>query len=363
MVNLVGIFTRSIKRAYDVPGVPMAISTPYSSQDFAQTLTADLLPAELRDGSTAIRMTREIALSIPALNRAHGVHVTQFAENPFYMMRGNQRAADAEQPRWTYTTDSGVPLWNRWSEFGSDMFFEGWGCLSFTADMQDCMHVPWGHWGVRADRSVWVDTDIIPAAYAARPVPIQVGGGWTGVLNSGIRAIDQARKIEDAYQKRLENPIPLTVLNIPFEQWQRMTPEERKVVRDQWTEGRRKGEVATKPTEWGVEMPGQIAVDLYETGRNGSRLDIANATSTPADLLEGAKQGGSGGTNMRYQGVGETGATRSDLWDFGLAKRFTLAVEARLSLDDIVPSGYSIRADRSAVTATPTPATNPTSQD
>lgn len=354
-----GIFGRSIKRAY---AVPASIASPYSAQDTLVRLAAeDILPAEVRSSAT-LMMTRDVALSIPAMNRAHGVHVTQFAESSWYVMDGDTRAA--QQPRWTHTTDSGVTPWVRWSGLGEDFFFNGFGCLGFTEDMQDCMHVPWGDWGVNPDdRTIWINPQTIPEAYRARPIVIPVGGGWRGILTTGSRAIDQARKIEDAYQKRLENPIPLTILNIPLEHYQRMTPIERKAIRNEWTEGRRNGEIGMKPSEYGVEMPGQISTDLYETGRNGSRLDIANATHTPADMLEGAKQGGSGGTTMRYQGVGEGGATRSDLWDFGLAKRFTLAVESRLSLDDVVPAGLSVRADRGNVTSTPTPPTTQTSED
>ncbi len=85
-------------------------------------------------------------------------------------------------------------------------------------------------------------------------------------------------------------------------------------------------------------MPGQIAVDLYESGRNAVRLDIANHTGTPASLLEGTRQAGGGGTDIRYTGVAN-GAMRGELWEYGSAKGFTLAFEARMSLDDIVPSG------------------------
>lgn len=359
----VGIFGPLIKRAYDRPGLPASIVSPYSSQDsLVKVLADDLFPADVRDrAAAAVAITRDTAMMIPAVARAHGVHVTQFAENPFYVMDGDNRAA--VQPRWTSTTSSGIPPFIRWSGVGDDLFWEGWALLAFTEDGEDCIHVPWGMWGIRADRTVWVDPAVVPVEYRARLIPLTVGPTWRGILHTGTRAIDQARKIEDAYQKRLENPIPLTIMNIPLDIYQGMDATERKRMRDEWTEGRRRGEVGMKPTEFGIEMPGQISTDLYETGRNGSRLDIANATATPADLLEGAKQGGSGGTTMRYQGVGEGGVTRSDLWDFGLAKRFTLAVEARLSMDDVVAPGLSVRADRAAVVSAPTPATNPTSED
>lgn len=356
-----GIFGRNIKRAYDTPGVPTSIASPYSSQDSLVTLPAELIPAELRTG--AVVMTPEVALTVPAVDRAHGVHVGQFAENPFFMMDGDVRAA--VQPRWTYTSDSGVAPYQRWSGLGSDFFFQGWGCLSFTADAQDCIHVPWGKWGQRNDGTVWVDPTAVPDGYAARPIAIPVGGTWRGLLNTARRTIDQAMKIENAYQQRLDNPVPLTFLGIPRDVYESWSDDEIKAYRDAFVDGRKgiNGATAVKIAEFPIDMPGQVAVDLYETGRNGSRLDVANATATPADLLEGAKQGGSGGTTMRYQGVGEGGTARSDLWDFGLAKRFTLAVEARLSLDDVVPAGFSIRADRTAAVASPAPATNPTSED
>lgn len=109
-------------------------------------------------------------------------------------------------------------------------------------------------------------------------------------------------------------------------------------------------------------MPGQVSVDLYESGRNAVRLDIANHTSTPASLLEGVHQGGGGTANIKYTGVSD-GGERSELWDYGLAKRMMLAFEARMSLDDICEPGLSIRGDRSTFIAAPTPGTNPTSED
>src|SRR5690606_3039385 len=143
------------------------------------------------------------------------------------------------------------------------------------------------------------------------------------------------------------------------------TPVERKEYRDQYVAGRKAsgGAVALKVSEFPIDFPGDVETNLFESGRNAVRLDIANHTSSPASLIEGVRQGGSGGgTEMRYQGVGEGGMQRSDLWDFGLAKRFVNAVEARLSLDDVCPKGMSIRGDRSHALAVPAPASNPASE-
>ena len=49
--------------------------------------------------------------------------------------------------------------------------------------------------------------------------------------------------------------------------------------------------------------------------------------------------------------------------DYGPAKRMLLAFEARMSLDDIVASGKSIRGDLENMFATPDPTSTPTSED
>ena len=56
-------------------------------------------------------------------------------------------------------------------------------------------------------------------------------------------------------------------------------------------------------------------------------------------------------------------ASATVLWEYGSAKGFTLAFEARMSLDDIVPSGQSIRGDLTSIQAIPAPDTNPTRED
>lgn len=364
-----GIFGRQIKAAYEprltAPPVvqPLGIASPWTPQDTLVRFALDDALGGLLSESVA--MTRDIALRIPGVKRAHGLHVGMFAELPFYEMNGNERVTD--QPAWLTNSASGVSPYHRMYGLGSDLFFNGWGCLGFTADMTDCLHVPFGLWSVRDDGTIAVDERQIPEKYRARPVAIPVGYGENGLLNDGLDTLREARQIEAAYVDRLNNPVPLTVLGIPLDTWQGWTEEERKSYRDQYVTGRKanNGAVALKVSEFPIEFPDAATngVDLFESGRNAVRLDIANHTSTPAGILEGVRQGGSGGgTEIRYSGV-QNGAGRHELWDYGLAKRFTLAFEARMSLDDIVPSGRSIRADLTTVVTIPSPVSNPTSED
>src|SRR5699024_7775679 len=144
----------------------------------------------------------------------------------------------------------------------------------------------------------------------------------------GADTLRQARQIEAAYTDRLDNPVPLTVLSLAAERWDQWTAEERAAFRKSWIDGRRSsnGSTAMKPDWVTVDMPGQVQVDLYETGRNGVRIDLANHVGLPVSMIEGVRQGGGGGgTEMRYSGV-ENGTQRNEVWDYGSPRRMLAAV-------------------------------------
>ncbi|PQZ60679.1 hypothetical protein CQ040_02805 [Microbacterium sp. MYb54] len=348
--------------------MPIAVASPWQPTDSMTQVTVDqLIASEMREGNL-LPVTRDVALRVPGIKRAHGVHCAMFAEISFRQTDAAGQPVD-QQPEWLTNSQTGVSPYHRKFGIASDLFMNGWAALAFNADMTDSLHVPFGAWWIERGEDgighVRVDEGIVPAAFRDRVVAIPLGYGENGLLVDGIDTVREARLIEQAYMDRLENPIPLTILGIPRDVWESWTPEERKEYRDQYAAARKagNGSVALKVAEFPVDFPGETAADLYESGRNAVRLDIANHTGSPASLIEGVRQGGSGGgTEMRYQGVGEGGASRSDLWEFGLAKRFMNAFEARLSLDDVSPAGLSIRGDRSHALAIPTPTSNPASE-
>ncbi len=364
-----GLFSKRIAQAYGPTAtMPLAVASPWAPTDDLTQFTVDRLFADAVKGNVA--MTRDVALRIPGVKRAHGIHVKQFAGIKFRQM--DDTTPTDSQPYWLVNSRSGVSPYHRMYGLGSDMFFNGWGCLGFDSDPSidpeaDCMHVPYGAWGIDpATGQPWINTDIVPDKYAAWPVVMNVGYGENGLLVDGIDTLRSARKIEAAYDDRLDNPVPLTVLEIPYDVWVVLTKAERKKYRENYIEGRRAvdGAVVLKPDTFGLTFPdGALGgIDLFESGRNAIRLDVANHTGTPASLLEGVSQGGSGGSLMKYTGVAN-GIGRNELWEFGQAKGFALAFEARMSLDDVSPSGLSIRGDLSSILSLPEPLTNPTSED
>ncbi|WP_262002222.1 hypothetical protein [Microbacterium sp. Mcb102] len=366
-----GIFGRNIKKDYAERAAlelmrpsgraPVGIVSPWAPAGDLQRLVVDDTLKDLLGESAGV-ITREAALKVPGVARAHGIACTTFASIPKFEMEGDVQAKS--QAPWLTTSASGVAPYHRDFGAASDWFFEGWACYGFTADMDDCLHIPFGMWFVDEKGFVQVTSDLVPAKYTANPIAIPIGYGEDGLLVNGATTIRQSQKIEDAYQNRLDNPIALTVLTLEATDYFGYSKEQRAAIRDEWNEGRRKNSTGLVPSTVKVEFPGaSMPTDLYETGRNANRLDIANHTSMPASILEGVRQGGSGGgTEMRYQGVGN-GGERSDLWEYGLARRMLLAFEARMSLDDVVAPGHSIRGDQSNMHATPNPDSNPTSED
>lgn len=342
--------------------MPIAVASPWQPSDLLTQITIDnLIATEMREGNL-IPVTRDIALRVPAIKRAHSIHCTLFSQVTF-RQTDQTGTPTAEQPQWLGNSQSGVSPYHRKYGIGSDLFFNGWAAVGFTEDKTDALHIPFGAWSVRSDGTIDVDEAIVPSHYTAHVVAIPLGYGENGLLVDGVDTVREARLIESAYMDRLENPIPLTVLGIPKDVWESWSVDERKQYREQYVNARKAsgGSVATKVAEWPIDFPGDVPVDLYESGRNAVRLDIANHTGTDAGLLEGMKQGGSGTSEIQYSGV-SNGATRNEMWDYSRGKQMVLAFEARMSLDDVSPEGLAIRGDLSNFLSVPTPTAHPASE-
>ena len=97
------------------------------------------------------------------------------------------------------------------------------------------------------------------------------------------------------------------------------------------------------------------ANDLVIAGRNAAALDVARHVSMPAAMLDATSEGAS----LEYQ----TTVARNQEWiDYGLTL-YLQAVEARLSMDDVVAAGTHVAADLASITALETPAAGPTLED
>ena len=341
------------------PAPLLAPVTPFAPQDSLQQLVVGELWPEA--AGVAAPLTRESALRIPAVKRAHDITCGVLARMPWALYNGRERVTP--QPRWLVTSDTGIaPRGLRWGVV-SDLFMSGWALLGFHIEDDepfDALHIPYGMWNVdQQSREIVVDASI-DAKYKRRLVLINLGYGSSGMLVDGRGTLTDARIIEAAYRDRIENPIAQTVLTLAGDRWDYWTKEEREDFRKQWIKGRQasNGATALKPDWVTVDYTGQLATDLFESARNANRLDVANHAGIPAALLEGSKHGGSDG-QMSYSNETDR---RNELWDYGLAK-YADAIESRLSLDDVCAHGLSIRVEPGHYLTAPTPTTPIPSED
>ncbi len=332
----------------------------YAPQDSIHSLfVADALPV------APDAVTRDTAFRVPAVDRAHDIICSTIADMPWFTYQGDTRKAD--QPTWLTNTKTGIPPYDlRWA-VTSDLFMSGWAAIGFELGSDglpaDALHIPRALWKLTPDGQINVNASI-DSRFLQRVVPIRLGYGKNGMLVDALDDIKAARTISDAYRDRIENPIAHTTLTVEGDRWDGWEWDEREEMRQFWIKGRsaKGGSVAMKPSWITADMSGQLPTDLFESGRNANRLDLANHSGLPASMLEGVRQGGSGGgTEMRYTGV-QNGAQRNESWDFGIRK-YAAAIAARLSLDDVCAPGESIRVDTSAFLTAPNPTEQQTSED
>lgn len=332
---------------------PTAPASPFSDSSDLVQFAVDQLFAD----ATADLITPGIASRVPGLKRALGVHCGLVASIPLVQYDFDQKLDP--QPKWLSNGASGISPYHRKFAVTKDLFWYGWSLLGGEVGDDgypvDAMHVPQGMWKVDRETGRITIDKAIPAKYHALPIAIPLG--LDGVLTDGIDSIRAARFIDKAWQDRIANPIAQTELHLTEDI--EMSAKQKSKLAKEYNEGRKLPGGATSVTPHNVEVKlhGQVATDLFESGRNAVRLDLANHAMVPASIIEGAKNGSAGEINYSN----ETGK-RNELYDFGTSL-FVNAIEARLSLDDVCPAGQSIRADLTHLMQVPTPTIAPARED
>jgi hypothetical protein len=337
---------------------PVAATLPTTPYDTGASDLVQLTVNELWGDITPELITRDIAQRVPGLKRALGVHLSVIGKAVF-----REYTFDAlvdPQPAWLTSTASGVSPYLRKIGLTSDLFWWGWACLGAELgpddQIADAVHIPFGLWSIDQNTGEVTIDDKIEARYRERPIVIPLG--LNGVLIDGIDTIRAARFLEAAHLDRIGNPIAQTELHINDPSI-RMNRKEKLKLAKAYNEGRQLKGGATSVTdnEIDVKIHGQVATDLFESGRNAIRLDLANHAYVPASIIEGAKNGSA--SEIEYNNAS---TERNGLLDFGTAL-FVNAIEARLSMDDVCAPGNSIRGDLANYTTVPTPAISPALED
>lgn len=294
-------------------------------------------------------VTAETAQRVPGAKRALAAHLA-LAGRVTFRQYDYDRPVDP-QPAWLTTSQSGCSPWLSRVGVFKDLFHYGWAAYGFELGPDqhpvDGLHIPFGQWSIDDAGAVHVNEKTVPARY--RELVVVIPLGLSGFLVDAADTIREARKIEEAYMRRLDNPTPQTTLEITADEYKGLTLRERRKIVREYDASRVSSQTRLVP--WGMKATddGKVETTLYETGRNAARLDIANHGLVPASVIEGAKNGGSG--EMNYS---NSLTARNETYDYGTAL-FVGAFEARMSLDDVCPPGQSIRGDLTALATVPTP--------
>lgn len=330
------------------PLQPVAdITSPWSDpSSLTQIVYSDIY------GTNDGPLTRQAALAIPAVARARHLITSTIAQLPLLAFAGDVKLTD--QPSWLYRTDHGLPPQHRTLWIVDDLLFYGWSLAvvrrGYEGQVLDMGRVPIGRWKFSPAGAVLVDNKPVDADQV-----VLFPGFTEGLLRFGAAPLRQALRLEAAAAKAAENPSAHVNLHYTGEKPQ--TPAEIQDLVDSWAAARtgKNGGVAYTTKYIEVNELGAAAEHLLVEGRNAEAVNVARLCSIPAAMLDATTAGAS----LTYE---TTSGRNGQFIDYGLSL-YMAPITARLSLDDVVARGQSVRFDTETLRQrTPAP-TGPITED
>lgn len=353
-----GLFDK-LRNAGDIMETDTGLSSPWADRSSLATgvIIAEALGIEL----SKLPLGRDSAIQLPPVARLRNLLVSSIAPLPLVAMRGAARLEADDQPTFLYRTDAADTPYDRMAWTVDDLLFHGsslWalqrGAASAGAKhgpILDAVRVPWDAWTVKHRR---VHVELPGVTGPADPAEVLVFAHPSrGLLRDASTTLRAAEAIERAYTSRARNPIPLTVIRHATGSTaaDELTEPEITNLLDQWAEARRgdDGALGYLPPSLVLETPGADVTSMLENARNASRIDIANHGGVPVSMLDG----GVAEESMTYRNAtGEVSRFYTETLAYWLDP-----IAARLSQDDVVPRGQSVRFDLSKFDQPAPPAT------
>lgn len=328
--------------------IDLGITSPWAEGNLSSIVYTDILGV---DDLNTMPMTRAEAITLPAVSKARNLLISTIGKFPLVVL--NKDGPLAEQPAWLYRTDGNVTPYERIAWTVDDLIFYGYSLWRVVrgADTKilDAAYVPMIEWKI-TDGHILIDDQEVDESEV-----ILFNSPFEGLLNIGSRTLRGARDQELAWTARVRNPIPMTVLKDKNEEGQGLTADEIKEVLTQWGTARRDldGALGYLPPGLELETHGEADPALFIGGRNASRTDIGSFLNIPVAMLDGTI----GVDSLTYS---TTDGNRNRFYDESIPF-WTDPIEARLSMDDVVPRGQRVRFDKTeAYAVLPNPTDAPT---
>jgi hypothetical protein len=326
------------------------IRSPWAG-DLTRIVLPDLLGLYGIDAPDCI--TRAEAMSVPGVFRARAILLTLIADKPLNAWRAGAQVPAAEAPTFLHRTPGILGPWHRMACTIDDLIFYGWSLWGTKRgevrngrrDILQAVHIPYHRWRVDevTERIQLVNADG-QFEDADDSEVLLIPGPSEGLLAYGSRSMQGAVSLERGWVDRALFPQALTELHLNDDT--QLDDAETIATRDAYAEARRVrgGSVTVTPNNIDVIDHGSTDSAMFIEGRNASRLDIAAFFNLPGAILDATTAQAS----LTY--VTQEG-TRTSVYDLSLPY-WVRPIEARLSQDDVVAAGQSVRFDFSTLAPT-----------
>jgi hypothetical protein len=329
-VGLLDSAQRTMRR---VLGLGDGYASQYAGDHLAEITLEDWLGA-LPD---FVAVNRQNAITIASVDAARNAIAPTVGRIPFHAEKGGKRVPQAQQPALLVgSLEAGVPRSTTMTWTVDAMFFQpctwwhivdrdfyGWPRLVEWVSLNRA--------GLDRDgRLIKVDKKPVAPEDVIR-FDSPLGDGF---LKNAAKDIRRAIAINLAAAKAEDSPIPAVELH--DELGVDLAPDKIEALLETWAAARRTRGVAYTPKGVKVIPHGKPADALLIDGRKQISLELIRHASLPAWAASTAVEG----ATMTY----DNRALRNwELLDLTLAPYIT-AIEERLSMPDVTPNGWSVKA-------------------
>jgi hypothetical protein len=320
----------------------IGVSSPWADQSgLLPWAVGDIYGEEWPD---TLPLSREQALEIGAVSKVRNLLTSVIADLPLVAL--NKEGPLDLQPTWLYRSDSDVSPHSRMAMTVDDLLFSGhalWAVArGANGQITDAIWVPRTRWTI-TEGNILVDGQPVDS----REVIYFQVPGFSGLLNQGNKALRAAQSLEAAAARNASNPIPAAILH--GTETSQLSKEEIAGLLAAWRKARKdpEGAVAYLPSSVNFETPQgtTTAESAYLEARNGMVTVVGQLTNVRAAMLDGTASIDS----LTYT---TKDGEKNSFYEFDLPF-WTSPIEARLSMDDVVPRGQRVRFDKSQTQLNP----------
>lgn len=320
-------------------GSSVGIASPFASPvELGGVVIPDLLVELFGADADRLPLTRDLAMTVPAVARARNVLAPTAGRLPLRVYRGSSEVTDRtclDQPETRAARPRFVTiLWTI-----DQMLFHGrawWIVVERYADTGAPRSFEWvPEWNAKVENGQLVATldgnhpRIDPANV------VRIDGPHEGILNYGSDAIRQALRLDRAALRIADNPVPAIELHQTTPD--QLDKDEKDALIAGWIKARRQTGVGYTNAAIETKVHGLNPEQLIIEGRKFAALQVARMIGVPAWVVDVGVEGSS----LTYSNV----PSRSrELVDYALTP-YLAAIESRLSMDDVLPRGRWCRFD------------------